>query len=74
MTIPNAPDELDLEPLIEYLSKVYEGLTGVPRERYRRMYEEHFYWFFLEERDTYEQKQVDELVEMLRYCWNKDLP
>jgi len=74
MRIPNAPSELDLEPLIEHLSEVYSKLTGVPKERYRPMYQEHMYWFFLEERDTYEQKQVDELVEMLQFCWNKDSP
>ena len=72
MRIPNAPSEIDLEPLIEHLSTVYEGLTGVPRERYRPMYKEHLYWFFKGERDTYEQHQVDQLVELLQWCWNKD--
>jgi hypothetical protein len=47
MRIPNAPSELDLEPLIEHLSKTYEGISGVPRVRYRPIYKKHMFWFFL---------------------------
>jgi len=74
MRIPNTPSELDLTPLLEHLSKLSEKSTGVPRERCRPMHHRQLYWFFLEDRDTYEQKEVDELVEYLQLLYNGDLP
>lgn len=74
MRVPNAPSELDLAPLVEHLSKVSEELTGYTRERFRPMHHQQLYWLFLEDRDPEQQREVDELVDTLRHCYDGDLP
>jgi len=43
MKIPNTPDELDCAPLVEYLSRVSEELTGIAREKFHPMHKQHLY-------------------------------
>jgi hypothetical protein len=74
MKIPNSPEELDLAPLVEYLSEISEELTGYDRERFHPMYKQHLYWLFLEHRDPEQQESVDRLVDTLRHCYDGNLP
>jgi len=52
MKIPNFPDELDSAPLVEYLSKISEELTGYAKEDFYPIYRMHLYLLFAEDRNA----------------------